>query len=103
MNGYYQIESRYQGWPINELLKVLNAVNIYTKKLSDCKEVHIVSVEKFLSEHDNNDRVDIEIIYLQENQLIHQKLLMMKGEIIDGMTFHERFNEFYPGKMVNKS
>ena len=97
MNEYYLMESRYEGWPINGLLKVLDAVDIYRKaKLPDCENVNIISVEKNVSVHDDNDRVDIEILYIKEKHLIRQKLLMMKDEIIDGAEFHKRFNEFYP-------
>ena len=48
---------------------------------------------------DPNGRIDIEIRYENsERQLIQQKLLILKGELIDGETFHKRFNEWYGEK-----
>lgn len=45
---------------------------------------------------DPNGRVDIEVEYLDENsRMIRQKLLILNGEVIDGLTFHKRYKEWY--------
>lgn len=46
--------------------------------------------------NDPNGRVDIEIQYHEGSRVMWQKLLILKDEIIDGETFHERINEWYP-------
>lgn len=46
---------------------------------------------------DPNGRIDIEILFENpEHQMIQQKLLVLNGELIDGKTFHARYNEWYP-------
>lgn len=46
--------------------------------------------------NDTNGRIDIEIEYIDSNgRLIHQKLLILKDELIDGDAFHKRHDEWY--------
>lgn len=46
--------------------------------------------------NDKNGRIDVEITYANaKGQLTWQKLLVMNGELIDGITFHKRYNEWY--------
>lgn len=46
---------------------------------------------------DPNGRIDVEIMYEGEDgKMYEQKLLILKGEVIDGLTFHERYSEWYP-------
>ena len=46
---------------------------------------------------DKNGRVDIEIEYANdEGHLVCQKLLILNDELIDGKSFHERYDEWYP-------
>lgn len=99
-NDLYYLESSFGGWPISELKKVLDAIENYRlKKLSDCESLRVCSLEKNLKSKDKNDRVDIEVNYIHNGQFIYQKLLMMKGEVVDGSEFHKRFQEFYPEKI----
>lgn len=51
---------------------------------------------------EKNGRIDIEILYEKEKALVTQKLLLLNGEIIDGITFHKRFEEWYPRKITDK-
>ena len=46
---------------------------------------------------DAHGRIDIEIMYEnEENHLPRtQKLLILDGELVDGVTFHKRFHEWY--------
>lgn len=45
---------------------------------------------------DPNGRVDVEVEYLDENdRMIRQKLLILNGEVVDGLTFHKRYKEWY--------
>ena len=50
---------------------------------------------------DKNGRIDIEVEYLDsKGHLIHQKLLILNDELIDGKMFHERHDEWYPPKVT---
>ena len=61
------------------------------------KDVTLVSVEDDTWGDPANQRYNIEIAFDRtENNVIGQRLLMLKGEIIDGETFHKRYKEFYP-------
>ena len=89
-------------WSVDRVLDIVTKVKKYTDK-HGIKNAELLSVEdsSYASSlyPDNNDRVDIEIRYLNEcNQLIMQKLFIMKGELIDGTEFHKRRREFYPEK-----
>mgnify|MGYP001029850390 CR=1 FL=1 len=44
---------------------------------------------------DPNGRIDIKIRFARNEKVIEQKLLILKGELIDGETFHKRFSEWY--------
>jgi len=45
---------------------------------------------------DKLGRIDIEIRFTDDNgNLIQQKLLILNDELIDGVTFHKRYNEWY--------
>ncbi len=51
---------------------------------------------------DRNNRIDIEVEYLDsKGHLIHQKLLILNDELIDGKAFHERHDEWYPRENKN--
>lgn len=46
--------------------------------------------------NDPVERVDVEIVTTNEkNQLYQQKLLILNDEVIDGLTFHKRYHEWY--------
>lgn len=45
---------------------------------------------------DINDRIDVSIKFENNKGLpIRQKLLILKGELVDGETFHKRYKEWY--------
>ena len=81
---------------LKEITDILVKVQKYTedKKLKDATLVYF---EDSRWEDPINQRFDIDIQYVDEttNHYIRQKLLILKGEVIDGETFHKRYNEFY--------
>ena len=101
MEGIFRNYSdKYNQWPLEKVLEIATKVKEYADK-KGYKNVLLHSVEDWShasAEYvDSNDRIDIEIRYLNEHGiLMQQKLLMMKGEIIDGNEFHKRHDEFYP-------
>ena len=79
-----------------EIADVCNKLSEYAKENIGTKNVHLGSIER--STDKINNRYDIELLYADpENGWdTRQKLLIMNGEVIDGIDFHRRFNEFYP-------
>ena len=56
----------------------------------------LCEVENSVWTDPKNQRYDVVIQYVSdEDKRIRQKLLILKGEVIDGKTFHERYHEFY--------
>lgn len=82
-------------WPLDVIVKIVNGIKAYadSKGLSD---VVLWSVEDSTYSDPNNQRYDIMIRYKVNGHEINQKMMMLKGEIIDGEEFHKRFREFYP-------
>ena len=82
-------------WSLYKVTEICQKVKAYadTHGLEDAV---LHSVEDNIWSDPANQRYDIEIRYEKKGHLIEQKLLMLKGEIIDGTEFHKRFDEFYP-------
>lgn len=76
--------------------KILEKVKAYAKA-KGYKNVTLCTIEDNSMEDIKNGRWDIEIMHSSESgQLFRQKLLWLKGELLDGIEFHNRFTEFYP-------
>lgn len=100
MKREYHMVDRFILWPLDELCDAVNKIEKYCKvKMSDCSNIVLDEIWKTVSdEPDGNDRIDAEVSYMREKKLYRKKLLIMRGEVIDGYTFHERFKEYYPGR-----
>jgi hypothetical protein len=81
-------------WDIDKVILICNEVKRYADK-HNLNKVELHRVEDNTWSDKENQRYDIEIRYMKGNQLIQQKLLMLKGELLDGDEFHNRINEFY--------
>jgi hypothetical protein len=69
---------------------ILDLIDAYRKAPYNICEIRRDDVR------DEHGRIDIEIEFIDEyNHWVRQKLLIMNGELIDGVTFHERRNEWY--------
>ncbi len=87
-NNYFTLET------INE---VVSKVKEYADK-KGFKEVRLVEVEDNTWSDPVNQRFDITIRYhdnMPGSIEMQRKLLMLKGEVIDGEEFHKRRKEFY--------
>ena len=75
-----------------------------TKAYADSQNLHDVElyeVEDSMWSDPDNNRIDITIRYNDDKGFYcSRKLLMLKGEIVDGVEFHKRFEEFY-GRRIN--
>lgn len=82
-------------WTVQEVLDIASLIDDYCKS-SNIKNAELCSVESNCLADPENQRYDIEICYSNEAEmLIRQKLLILKGEVVDGKEFHKRFKEFY--------
>lgn len=81
-------------WDIDKVILICNEVKRYADK-HNLDKVELHRVEDNTWSDKENQRYDIEIRYMKGSHLIQQKLLMLKGELLDGEEFHNRINEFY--------
>lgn len=88
-----------ESWYVEDIFKVVTLVREYADK-NKLSGVKLVEVEDNTYSDPKNERFDVTIMYTTTNgsgkqKLIIQKLLILKGEILDGEEFHKRFKEFY--------
>lgn len=81
---------------LKDITDVLQKVQEYVIK-KGFKDPVLCSFEDARWEDPANQRFDIVIEYIDDDTChrVRQKLLILKGEVIDGNTFHKRFSEFY--------
>jgi len=75
--------------PPGKLRHILDLVDGYVKVPYTIREIRQDDV------NDKNGRIDVEIMYEKDNAPIIQKLLILKDEVMDGITFHKRRKEWY--------
>lgn len=83
-------------WDLEVLSDIYLKVKAYAES-KGYKEFSINSIEDNTEDDPDNNRYDIELFYVspKDGCYMYQKLLYLKGEIVDGITFHNRFSEFY--------
>jgi hypothetical protein len=81
-------------WNLDKVEEIVTLVKEYTET-HNLENVELYSVEDNTWCDVTNKRYDIWIRYHQDNQLCEQKLLILKGQILDGKEFHRRHHEFY--------
>lgn len=86
-------------WSLDKVVEIITKTKDYCDA-HNLKDVELYEIEDNSWADIDNQRIDIEIRYYKNNALTEQKLLLLKGEVIDGKEFHERFEEFYPKKGV---
>ncbi len=90
------MENQDPHWPIDLMIDILSKIKTYADK-NGYTNVEVLRVEDSTWSAPANERYDVEIVYTgKDNKPIRQKLLMLKGELLDGIEFHKRFREFYP-------
>ena len=78
-----------QNFTSDKFRRILDLLNGYMKYPYTICEMRQDNV------NDPHGRIDIEVRYTNENnRIIHQKLLILDDELIDGSTFHKRYEEF---------
>lgn len=82
-------------WSLEKVCEITGLIKEYADK-HDYHDVRLLSVEDNTWSDEANQRYDIEIDYVSDGGRCWQKLLIMKGEVIDGLQFHKRYVEFYP-------
>ena len=82
-------------WEMETILNILSKVKSYTDK-KGLKDVELVEIEDSSLCDTENQRFDVVIQCVTPKGLtIQKKLLILKGEVVDGEEFHKRFKEFY--------
>ncbi len=81
-------------WTIDKVLEVVTKIKAYTDK-KGYDNVRLFSVEDNTWSDPVNERYDIELSFTSKGKAYTQKLLILKGEVLDGTEFHKRFSEFY--------
>ena len=97
----YDMKSTNTGLKVSVVADIMAQVKAYTEK-KGIKDATIITIEDNSEYDTDNQRYDIEIVYVGEGKpewaTTTQKLLYLKGEVIDGLEFHRRANEFYPAE-----
>ena len=82
-------------WSLEKVYEITKLIKEYVDR-RDYHEVRLLSVEDNTWSDAANQRYDIEITFINDGGFQWQKLLIMKGEVIDGWQFHKRYEEYYP-------
>ncbi len=82
-------------WKLDDVLTVCGLAKEYADR-HGLKDVGLAEVEDNRESDARNQRFDVTIEFNDGGHLKRQKLLILKGEILDGEEFHRRAGEFYP-------
>jgi hypothetical protein len=82
-------------WKLDVVADIVTKVKAWCDE-KGLKDVVLCTVENCVWSDPKNQRYDVGIQYISdEGVLTRQRLLILKGEVIDGETFHKRYHEFY--------
>lgn len=86
-------------WSVEKVLEITSKIDDYCQR-HGIRNAELCTVEDNTWQDTANMRYDIQIRYVDDKSghLVNQKLLMLKGEVLDGKTFHKNFKKYYPGK-----
>ena len=94
-NGIFSNLMGKNHWSPDLILDITGKIKDYADKKA-YKGVEILKVEDNTWSDPKNQRYDVTIRFIAgNNHLVSQKLLVLRGELLDGETFHQRFKEFY--------
>lgn len=87
-------------WSLDTVVEVVSKVKEYADN-HDLTDVYLHEVEDLTYEDPENQRYNIDIRYINENNsLIQQRLLMLKGTVYNCNEVHERRDEFFTRKEI---
>ena len=75
--------------------RIINEVEKYCHS-HEIAQYNIMSIEDSTWSDPVNQRHDVSLRYHKDGHFLEQKLLFLKGELLDGKEFHKRVEEFYP-------
>ncbi len=82
-------------WVLDTIEDIIAKVKAYGSLHS--LDINMIEIENTSYTDVANNRYDISIKYNNEkSQPISQKLLYLKGDIVDGKTLHANFEKYYP-------
>ena len=82
------------GWTIDKIIEISEKLKTFADE-KGYEDVKIVSVEDNTWSDAKNERYDVWITLTKSGTAYEQKLLILKGEVLDAMEFHKRHGEFY--------
>ena len=87
-------------WPLETVLEIVTKVKEYADG-HGIDGVYLHEVEDLTYEDPENQRYNIDIRYINENNsLIQQRLLMLKGTVYNCNEVHKRRDEFFTRKEI---
>jgi hypothetical protein len=87
-------------WPLETVLEIVTKVKEYADS-HGIDGVYLHEVEDLTYEDPENQRYNIDIRYINENNsLIQQRLLMLKGTVYNCNEVHKRRDEFFTRKEI---
>ena len=95
---FINLDDKLNRWSLDKVLEIAAAVKIYAEK-HGLKDVELHEVEDLTYEDQRNQRYNIAIRYVNENNsLIQQHLLMLKGTVYNCDEVHAHCGEFWPDR-----
>ncbi len=91
---YYNFSDKNHKCCLDQLFRIVTLIKDYCDR-NNLEDVEVLSIEDNTATDTVNQRFDIEIMFRRKGIPVYQKLLILKGEVIDGKTFHKRYEEFY--------
>ena len=92
---YINCSDSFNRCPLDIMSEVTTNLMFYSNK-HGLKDVYLECIEDCRYSDPENERYNIDILYTNEKgNVTRQRLLYLKGEVLDGTAFHERFEEFY--------
>lgn len=91
LTAYEDAYGNVSRFSLSDFRKILDLLDAYMRTSYNILTIRQDNVK------DPNGRIDIEVEYVDtaSKHLIHQKLLILNNEVIDGKTFHKRYSEWY--------
>ena len=91
---FVNLDDPLNRWTVDKVDEIVTLVRQYTETHNiECAE--LCSVDDNTWSDQKNKRYDVWIRYYKEGHFWEQKLLILKGQILDGKEFHKRYSEFY--------
>ena len=98
---FINFSDEFNRWSLQKVFNIVSLIFSWCNS-NGLTDVELQRVEDNSISDSNNERVDVEICYRDmEGYHTRQKLLILRGKVLDGETFHRNFSKYYPEKTKN--